>query len=368
MAEAADSPVAGRADFGAIRYAQLWEDADVLVSALDSRPGQTFLSVCSAGDNALALLTLDPAEVVAADLSPAQLACLKLRLAAIPALDHAGFLELMGARESTRRDALLDAALTRADRDTQAFWACRRDSVRAFGAGGVGKFERYFRIFRRFLAPLAHSRATREAIFEPRDARARAAFFARRVDTRLWRALVRVFFSRQVMGLLGRDPAFFTHVDGSVSDHVLRRMHHAGVTTDPSTNPYLHWIFHGRHGTALPLPWRAEHWTTIRDRLERVRLHHGAIERAPVTGVDGFNLSDIFEYMSAPEAEEAYAAMLRRARPGARLVYWNMMAPRRRPDSLAHRVCRQADLEDRLKARDKAFFYRDLVIEQVREP
>jgi S-adenosylmethionine-diacylglycerol 3-amino-3-carboxypropyl transferase len=75
----AESQIAGKARFDAIRYAQLWEDADVLTAALEHRPGATLVSICSAGDNALAMLTLDPARVVVVDLSPAQIACLELR-------------------------------------------------------------------------------------------------------------------------------------------------------------------------------------------------------------------------------------------------------------------------------------------------
>jgi S-adenosylmethionine-diacylglycerol 3-amino-3-carboxypropyl transferase len=46
---------------------------------------------------------------------------------------------------------------------------------------------------------------------------------------------------------------------------------------------------------------------------------------------DGFNLSDIFEYMSPEMFETVYGSILAAAAPGARLVYWNMMAPRRVP-------------------------------------
>ena len=101
------SDIAARASFDHIRYAQLWEDADVLTEGLGDQAGGTLVSICSAGDNALAMLTLDPARVVVVDLSPAQIACLRLRMGAFRALDHAEFLELMGARPSERRKALL---------------------------------------------------------------------------------------------------------------------------------------------------------------------------------------------------------------------------------------------------------------------
>ena len=55
------SEAAERADFSAIRYAQCWEDADILLSALDVQPGETVVSIASAGDNTLSILTKDPA-------------------------------------------------------------------------------------------------------------------------------------------------------------------------------------------------------------------------------------------------------------------------------------------------------------------
>src|SRR3954465_10372273 len=97
------SEVEARADFSGLRYAQCWEDADVLLDALDVRPGDVCLSIASAGDNTLALLTRDPARVVAVDLSPAQLACLELRVAAYRALGHAELLELLGSAPGGRR-------------------------------------------------------------------------------------------------------------------------------------------------------------------------------------------------------------------------------------------------------------------------
>jgi len=360
------APIEARAAFDRIRYAQLWEDADILTEAMGDVAGRRLVSICSAGDNALALLTLDPAEVIAVDLSGAQLSCLRLRIAAIRTLDHAEFLELMGSRPSARRAALLARVLAALGEPDRGFWAARAEVVVAHGAGGVGKFDGYFRIFRRFLLPLVHSRRTVARTFEPRDPEARARFFEEEFLTWRWRLLVRLFFSRRAMGLLGRDPAFFDHVEGSVSDHVLARCRHAGIVTDPAENPYLHWILTGTHGRALPKPWRAEHYATIRDRLDRLRLHHGPLETLGATGVGGFNLSDIFEYMAPGALPAVYEGILAMASPGARLVYWNMMAPRRRPESLAHRLVRLQEVEDRLKPRDLAFFYSDFVVEEVR--
>jgi S-adenosylmethionine-diacylglycerol 3-amino-3-carboxypropyl transferase len=363
----ADTEIAGKARFDGIRYAQLWEDADVLVAALGDRRGKTLVSICSAGDNALAMLTLDPARVVAVDMSPAQIECLNIRIAAYRLLDHAALLELLGSRPSERRPALLDRVAGTLPAASQAFWSPLRDAVGRHGLGGVGKFERYFRIFRRYLLPLAHDRSTIEALFESRPQPERARFMRERWDNWRWRALLGAFFSRFSMGRLGRDPAFFDHVEGSVAAHVARRAVHAAVDLDPSENPYLHWIMTGTHGSALPLAWRAEHFDTIRSRLDRIDIRRGTLETFVTTGekADGFNLSDIFEYMGPAAFAAVYGSVLDAAHAGARLVYWNMMVPRRAPADAAPRVRRRVDLETRGKATDKAFFYSDFVVEEV---
>ena len=80
---------------------------------------------------------------------------------------------------------------------------------------------------------------------------------------------------------------------------------------------------------------------------------------------DGFNLSDIFEYMTPETTSDVYGTILSASNPGARLVYWNMLAPRRRPPALADRLRPLPQLARELNAIDRAFFYGDLVIEEV---
>ena len=124
----------------------------------------------------------------------------------------------------------------------------------------------------------------------------------------------------------------------------------------------------GTHGAALPMAWRAEHYEVIRARLDRLDIRPGSLEAFVSTGekARGFNLSDIFEYMSPEVFETVYGTILGASAPGARLVYWNMMAPRRVPAAHAATVETLSDLEDRLKAQDMAFFYSDFVVEEVR--
>jgi S-adenosylmethionine-diacylglycerol 3-amino-3-carboxypropyl transferase len=361
----ADAGIAAKARFDLIRYAQVWEDADVLVAALRGPPGRSFLSVCSAGDNALALLVLDPQRVVVRDLAEAQLHCLRIRIAAMQELAWPEFAALLQPAPGGGHRTMMERVLPRLDPAGRAFWETRLDAVAKLGLAGVGRFEHYFAVFRRWVLPLIHTRRTVHDVFMPRAPADRAAFFARRWDTWRWRLATNLFFSRFTMGRLGRDPSFFAHAEGSLPAQVRRKVRDAAVALDPSANPYMQWILLGRNRGALPLAWREEHYETIRSRTDRIEIGCGRIDQATPGGFDGFNLSDVFEYMAADEFAATYGRLLQLAEPRARLVYWNMMAPRRLPARYAGVVRRDHEAEARLKAADKAFFYADLVIEDV---
>ncbi len=363
----AGTDIEKRASFEIIRYAQVWEDADILVEALRPAAGDTVVSIASAGDNAFALLAEGCKQVIAVDMNPAQLACVRLRKAMYAKLTHDGFLELMGSRSSARRRQLLeDVAADLSDED-QRFWKAREKDVLLHGAGGAGKFERYFRTFREWVLPFIHNKETIEQLLRHREPADRERFYEQHWNIWGWRWMLKGFFSRTVMGRLGRDPAFFDHVEGSPAEQVARLTRKALVEQDPAANPYLHWILRGAHGKDLPRALREEQFDVIRERLDRLEDRLCTVETLAEEGVkaDAFNLSDIFEYMSPEAHAAAYASILATSRPGARIAYWNMMAPRRVPEALASRVRTNSELEAKLRPLDKAFFYRDFVIEEV---
>jgi S-adenosylmethionine-diacylglycerol 3-amino-3-carboxypropyl transferase len=363
------SEVQERADFSAIRYAQVWEDADILLEALNPGAGKVCLSIASAGDNALALLARGPERVIAIDMNPAQLACLKLRVAAYRRLSHSELLEFVGSRESGNRADLYGRCRAELDESTQKFWDGNPLLI-ADGIGAAGKFERYFRKFRERVLPLIHPRERIRELLQPGKSREeRETYYEARWNTWRWRLLFKVFFSRFVMGRMGRDPAFFKYVEGAVSDRIFSRARYALTALDPAENPYLQWILCGHHQTALPFALRPENFETIRQNLARLEIHEGSIEsylsKYRGRSIDCFNLSDIFEYQSPESSASLLRALVDRAASGARLAYWNMLVPRRRPADMAGRVRSLGDLENRLFAADKAFFYSAFVVEEI---
>ncbi len=356
-----------RADFGIIRYANCWEDADVLCAALQPAPRKRILSIASAGDNSLALLA-EGSEVVAADLSAVQLACVELRMAAFRELDYDETLAFLGVRESTERlqtYRTLRGGLSGVVKD---YWDAHGETI-AGGVIHVGKFENYFHQFRRRVLPLVHGREKVRELLEEKPAQERREFYDRRWNTWRWRLLFRIFFSRFVMGRLGRDPEFFRYVEGSVADRILERTEYALTVLPTHANPFLQYILTGNYGDALPRYLRREHYDAIRSGLARLTLFQGSIEEAAARygegGFDGFNLSDVFEYLDEDTCRLIFEKLLDKAKPGARLAYWNMLVPRQRPQSLADHIRPLPEVAEQQFANDLAFFYSRFVVEEV---
>jgi S-adenosylmethionine-diacylglycerol 3-amino-3-carboxypropyl transferase len=360
------SEAAERADFSGIRYAQCWEDADVLLAALEPALGKRCLSIASAGDNTLALLSRDPERVLAIDLSPAQIACLELRVAAYRELQHRELLALIGSVESDARPRFYQACRKHLSTDALAFWD-ERPHLIAAGIGSVGKFEHYFALFRERVLSLVHPKDRVQELLRRKPIAERRVFYDRQWNNLRWRLMFRVFFSRRVMGLLGRDPEFFRYVEGSVSERILKRTEYALTELDPAANPYIQWILTGRHNATLPAALREENFEPIRRNLDRLEWRCGALEESLKGGqkFDCFNLSDIFEYMSPSSYEQLLRLLASSARPGARLAYWNMLAPRNRPESMEAILRPLTELSAQLFVRDQAFFYSAFVVEEV---
>lgn len=356
-----------RARFDLIRYANVWEDAAVLVDALRPGPDRRMLSIASAGDNAFALLAAG-GEVVAADLSPAQLALVELKRAAIRRLGHEELLSFLGLRPGEDRRSVYERLEHDLPERTREFWRERLDDV-AEGVVHHGKFEDYFRLFRERVLPLVHRKRTVAALLQERDEAGRREFYRGTWDNLRWRLLFRIFFSRFVMGRLGRDPEFFRYVEGSVSERILARVEYALTVLTPSENPYVESILRGSFKRALPLYLRPESFAGLRRNLDRLTLFEGPIEEAARAhrgeGFDGYNLSDIFEYMDPAASAAVYGALLETARPGARLAYWNMLVPRKLASTQPARVRALGTEAEALFARDQAFFYNAFVLEEV---
>ena len=360
--------IAYGSDFTAVRYAQCWEDADVLLDALAVQPGDVCLSIASAGDNTLALLARHPAKVFAIDLNPAQLACLELRVAAYRLLNYEDLLIFLGSRRGQQRAKLYQVCRRLLSRHARAYWDERPEDI-ANGLASAGKFERMMLRFRSAIVPLAHDRMMVDRLLAGGTRSERQTFFDTHWNTPMRRLLATMFLPRVVQARTGRAVPFLPSCDLAHGRRLLARTERLITEQDPSQNPYLHWMLTGTHGKALPFALRPENVPTIRANLDRLDWRLCALE--DVLGelgdrsIDRFNLSDTFEYLAEPAFHTLLYRLTRCGRRGGRLAYWNTTVRRRRPPIMADMLLPLTDLADSLKRQDRVFFYDDFVIEEI---
>ena len=365
------SEVAGeqslQVEWPTLRYANCWEDADVLCRALRPGPGKRILSIPSGGDNSFALAA-EGAEVVAVDHNPSQLACAELKQVAIRRLPYDEVLGFFGFRAQDDRPATFQRLLPDLSRRASGYWSGRPQAIDQ-GFAHSGKFEAYFSTFRRRVLPLIHRRSVIEAAMVERSPEERERFYREVWDNTRWRMLFKIFFSQKVMGAIGRDRATFRYVDGAVADKLIERARRAFINLPPQANPFIEYISTGTYDRCLPRYLEPDRFEAVREGLDRVSLVEGQVEVAAENhagdGFDGFNLSDIFEYLSEDAGEGLHQRLLTTARSGARLAYWNMLVPRRFAAKGEGRAVELSDLAEQLHACDRAFFYGAFIVEEL---
>ena len=94
--ELVKSEVEDYAKFDIIRYAQVWEDAEVLIEGLDINENDNILSIASAGENAISMLIKNPNKVYAIDLNANQIACSEFKKICYKYLDYEECMKLIG--------------------------------------------------------------------------------------------------------------------------------------------------------------------------------------------------------------------------------------------------------------------------------
>lgn len=355
-----------RVDFDLLRYANCWEDAEVLLAGLSPEKGSAILSIASAGDNSFSLLTTDPAMVVAVDISPTQLHLTELKKKAISKFDRASTLEFLGFEPSVNRKRLFDLIKTELNSETRAYWESHISELEA-GIVHQGKFERYFQLFSRRVLPLIHSRHKIEALLRVKSQEAQKNFYDDHWDSWRWRLLFRVFFSRFVMGKYGRDPEFLRQVQGSVSQIIYNKAAAHLESAQAQNNYILRYALTGDFGSLLPHYLQGDNYEKIQTNIDRLYTYQGYAQKAIQVhdNFDYMNLSNIFEYMDEKEFLEIAKLLVRGTKNGGKLAYWNLMVPRRISKVLPETAKYVERISNTLTSHDRGFFYKEFIVDRI---
>lgn len=323
----------------------------MLLHALDCPAGAEILSIASAGDNTLSLLTTAPNKITAIDTNPLQLHLLELKAAAFQSLTHEEMLCFLGFRTENQRWEIYQQLRSDLSPSARKFWDEQRKGIEQ-GAIHNGKFERYLRGFGKYVLPWIHSQSTRVQLIAPKSAQEQEAFFENRWNTWRWRFLMKQFFSRSLMATFGRDPAYLKQVKVNVSEHALRQANEHLKSKTATQNPFLEYMIHGNFDQHLPHYARPENFDRIRDHLGKLELQNIAFSEITAT-YDRMNCSNIFEYMDEETCLKHARLVCERLQPSGKVAYWNLMVERKLHDLFPEKLQTQP-----IDFPDTGFFYR----------
>lgn len=341
-----------------IRYANCWEDPEVLIKGLNLEKGKRILSIASAGDNSFSLLTTEPELLVAFDLNPTQLYLVELKKLAIQHLSREETIAFLGFTENQHRLKIYEGFKSELSREALEFWGKNLELIKN-GVIHCGKFEKYFQLFGHRILPFIHTKKRVEALLSKKSADEQEIFYTKNWNTWRWRLLFKIFFSKAVMGKKGRDPQFLKEVKVSVGTFIFNQAATQLRSTFAQDNFILRYNLTGNFGTLLPHYLQEENYDLIKQNLSKLEVFRGTTDDAIAKfgKFDGMNLSDIFEYMDPNTFTQIGNSLHAGLNENGTIGYWNLMVPRVLSTDLPKQFQLNQELSNELTRIDKGFFY-----------
>lgn len=357
--------ISTQVDFNIIRYANCWEDPEVLLKGLSPAVGSKILSIGSAGDNSFSLLSTAPALVVAVDVNPIQLHLIELKKQAIQNLAYDEVLHFLGFRQGMDRKELFKQCKDHLSAEAKLYWTNNIDKIQN-GIINQGKFERYFQLFSSKVLPFIHTRRDVEDLLAIKDGLAQAQYYQERWNTWRWRFLFKIFFSKIVMGKLGRDPQFLKEVGVGVGGYIFKKAERHLKQVQAQRNPFLRYNLTGTFGDLLPHYLQPDNYQGIKQNIDKLILRRGFAEETidEFGCFDAMNLSNIFEYMDKDVFRKTADRLLKGLQANGRMGYWNLMVPRRVSGIFPSEIQYLNTLSAQLSQEDNGFFYNQFIVDQ----
>lgn len=337
-----------------IHYSNCHEDF-LLLKKYVKPEMRTILSVGSGLDNSLSFLVHDNVKVYAFDYNPSQVYLGKLKVEAIRNLSRQEYLEFLGVVwiGPERMTDLYRSFSHRLPHDVKDYFDSHQFLIEE-GLAYCGRFEQYFLLFRNKVFPAVCREKDIQAFAGAETLEEQRAIYEKRINTLRFRLMFKIFFSRTMMGKLGRDKAFFRYSRENLPEILKKRVDSGFFNVLNRTNPYYGYVLNGGY-KALPFYMQNDNFEKIKKNLDDITIEETTFDEMLVRKYDFMNLSDIFEYMDERFMPEYSEKVRDHLEPGGRAAFWNMMNVRTLKGM--KRINGEQDCME-----DRAFFYRDFLV------
>jgi S-adenosylmethionine-diacylglycerol 3-amino-3-carboxypropyl transferase len=312
-------------------YNQIWEDPDVDLKALALGPGHRLVTIASGGCNVLNYLAADPERIIAVDLNTNHVALTRLKLAALANLpSYEDFFRFFGCANDKANSHAYDNFLSgRLDRQTRLYWEKhlplhgRRINMFARDLYRYGLLGRFIGILH--AVARLHGKKL-DALVAARTPEAQRAEFERLIAPLFDSKPIRMLSKWPVsLYALGIPPAQYDElVAGSEEDpaQVLRQRVEKLACDFPMSSNYFAWQAFARsydieNREAVPSYLRREVYEDIRQRANRVEVHHASLidflREQPAHSLHRYVLLDAQDWMTPDILAQLWAQIDRTA-------------------------------------------------------
>lgn len=329
--------------FRGLVYAQIWEDPEVDMEALQIRPDSRVIAIASGGCNVLSYLVADPAAITAVDLNTAHVALGKLKIASARHLPgYAEFRRFFADADQSANIAAYRAHVApHLDETTRRYWEGRDITFRR----RIGGFRKG--IYKRGLLGgfigVAHLlaklyRIDLPAILAAQTLEEQRLIFERELAPVFDKKFVR-WLTDQPASLfgLGIPPAQFDALAGDqrMAEVLRRRLEKLACDFSVNDNYFAWQAFSRGYGKsparALPPYLQEANWEAVRSRADRIDVRHANLTEhlrtLPEASLDRYVLLDAQDWMTDQQLGDLWREITRTARPGARVLFRTAAEP-----------------------------------------
>ncbi len=344
-------------------FTQSWEDPECDHKALNIKANEVVVGITSGACNVLGFLQFDPDKIYSIDINAAQSCLLELKIAAIKTLGYEDFTRFSGLVECQNRLDLFEKVKSHLSEESISFWESKK-SILENGFIMSGKYDRFVKFAGKFLK-LIQGKARIDGLFKPKELKEQAVYYDNIWDTRQYKAIYKILFNKHILARKGLSSDYFHFDDGSSSfaESFYKRARNAFRNLPIKDNYFLSLYVSGRYANTEEVPdyLKREYYEVIKSRIDRIELFtsdaQGWIDTIDDNSIDCFALSNICELMSEDETIRLFNAVYRTAKPGARVIFRNLMIPREVPENLKERIVKNIDLSKYLQENDRSFVY-----------
>jgi S-adenosylmethionine-diacylglycerol 3-amino-3-carboxypropyl transferase len=353
----------GQVQLSKLIFTHNWEDPDVDEKALRIQKGDTVFAITSGGCNALGFLRFEPSQIYCVDINSAQSFLMELKKSVFKTLTLQEAWEFLGIMPSKKRLSLYTTIRSDLPADVRDFFDARLGIIKK-GIVMNGRYERFVKIAGLLIRMMQGSSNTKK-LFELSSLQQQSDFYQRNWNNRRWRWIFKTMFNKKRLAKKGLNADYFHFDDGSssFSESFQKRAAHALTELPARTNYFLSLYLLGRYQNkeCLPEYLRSKNFDLIKQQVDRIHAMTADskywLEQQPADFFDAMALSNICELMDDADTLKLFTEVARTAKPGARIVFRNLMIPREVPESLRHIIVKDELLSKELQFLDRSFVY-----------